>query len=495
MRNTFWNKQRRHLHKKHIMRFFKAFSAMIIMAHLTHLSFSQEQLGLRTETFSGVNSLGLNPANYLSGSFNWDVNLVGAGVFGQTNYGFIRYTSLSEIIRLSPEADLASNYNSENQFPENTLILDFNDSNRRTYFNGSTTVMGPAFALRLESGHSFGVFTNFRTAVSAQQIPPSLNYYFFDRTPFGEAINIKPFSVAGMSWSEIGFNYARRVEMTSGNLDIGVSLKFLNGYEAFFLNSKGTFDLTQFPGDTILLASPELEYGLTTSNASGDDFSLNRNGGGLAVDIGAVFTIEGYDGPYLWKFGAALLDIGRINFTGNAQLHRINEGQTFAIPTRDYDDLDNVDEILELLSEQAIGNSTASLQGRNFKVWLPGALSLQADYRLMSNVFVNATLIQRMPYRQNTIQRGNLLAITPRFEHRWLSAALPVSLYNYEKLRVGAAIRLAFLTIGTENLGSFVGRSNFYGTDVYVGLKINPFNLGFNLGGGRSGKGVKCYDF
>lgn len=479
------------------MRYLKSLGIIVLSTLFINPSISQEQLGLRLESYSGVNSLSINPANNLTNAFTWDVNLVGAGVFGQSNYGFIYDTNIPEIIRLLPEGgDLASNYTSESQYPTDILIADFYDDNRKKYAVGSATVIGPSFSVNLGSGHTFGVFTNLRTVVSAQQVPPSLNYYFFDRQPFGESFNVAPFIAAGMSWSELGINYGRRIEMNSGNLDVGVSLKFLNGYEAFFLNNETSFGLTQLPGDTLIFDSPIFEYGLTTSNASGDDPTLSRNGGGLAFDLGAVFTIDGYEGEsYKWKFGAALLDIGKINFTKNAQSHRIQGITGFSLPSGDYDNLDDVDDVLELLSEQALGSSSASLAGRNFDIWLPGALSLQADYNFMPHLFVNATLIQRLPYKRNAIKRGNLFAITPRFEHRWVSAMLPVSLYNYDKLRVGAAVRLAFITIGTENLTSFIGRSNFTGSDIYFAIKVNPFKLGLNLGGGGRGKGVKCYEF
>jgi len=62
-------------------------------------------------------------------------------------------------------------------------------------------------------------------------------------------------------------------------------------------------------------------------------------------------------------------------------------------------------------------------------------------------------------------------------------------------LQIGAAVRLAFLTLGSENLGSFLGRKSLTGTDFYAAIKINPFRLGWKGGGGRKGKEVKCYQF
>lgn len=479
------------------MRTYRTVLTLALCWSMISLSTAQEQLGLRTENYSGVNSLALNPANGATSKFQWDLNLVGAGFFGQTNYGFVYNTNVGDILSKLPEVDVASNYTSESQFPSNTLIVDSYDNSKKKFVSINSIVMGPSLMINLQSGHSFGVFTNLRTGVSSQNIPSVADYYHFDRTPIRETIPMPAFDVATMVWSEVGINYARRLETATGSLSIGGSIKFLNGYEGGFANNRRDFTLSQLPGDTLDVTSLDFSFGFTTSNEEGTDIRINRNGGGVAFDLGAVVTIDGYGDDYQWKFGAALLDIGRIRFNQNAEYHRVNTDQPFLIPTGDYETVNNLDEAVELFSEQTLSDPALSYESGDFSIWLPGALSLQADYAVTPGVFVNATLIQRLPYRSNVIRRGNLLAVTPRFEHRWLSAALPISIYNYQKMQVGAAVRLAFLTLGTENLGSFIGQSSFTGTDFYIALKVNPFKLGFDFGGGgrRGGKNVKCYEF
>ena len=66
---------------------------------------AQEQLGLRTDSYSGINSIMLNPANFISSQFKWDVNLVGVGLFLENSYGFIHNTNLLDIARLFPNVD------------------------------------------------------------------------------------------------------------------------------------------------------------------------------------------------------------------------------------------------------------------------------------------------------------------------------------------------------------------------------------------------------
>jgi hypothetical protein len=167
-----------------------------------------------------------------------------------------------------------------------------------------------------------------------------------------------------------------------------------------------------------------------------------------------------------------------------------------------FQEAEQLDDLVQLFSQQTLGDSLASRVAEEFNLALPGAFSIQADYAVSPFFFANATLVQRISLGGATAPRGNLLALTPRFEHRWFSASLPVSLYNWQHLRVGFAARLAFLVVGSDHLGSFVGKGDYHGTDFYIALKINPFETNLNLFGGGGGKRryggkgkVKCYDF
>ncbi len=457
---------------------------------------AQEQIGLRTDNFSGVNSLMLNPANFLSGSFTWDVNVAGVGIFGENSYGYIHNTHLLEIKRFIPNVDVAYDYDDENQFPENTLMADFYDSNRKKYFMGLTTILGPSFAMKFNNGQTFGIFTNFRAASSSHDIPSTFNYYYWDRTPYYESIELGPVKGAAMAWAEFGLNYGKRFESANGFIDLGASVKVLQGYEGFFFENKSPVNVTQLPNDSLTIDGPHFAFGLTTTNASKDlDIKISPNGIGMAMDLGLVYVIDGTHESYQWKFGFGVLDIGKIHFNKNAEMHEIETDQMFSIDRDEYTGSDNADEVIKMLSYQALGDSTASLVSRGFGIWLPGALSFQADYSVTPNIFINGLIIQRLAYKKAAVGRGNFLAITPRYEHRWYGVSVPVSFYNWEEFNFGIAARLGFITIVTENIGSYLLRSDFTGSDFYIAIKVNPFNIGFNGGSNNRGKKAKCYNF
>lgn len=458
---------------------------------------AQEQLGLRTERYAGINAATANPANTLSYPLKWDVNLVAVGHFTETNYGYFQDTKLSEILRNTDNIYAASQFTDPSEINSSMIIFDYFDNERRKFVSSSTFVTGPSFMAKVGNGHAIGLFTNLRVGLSSQNIPWQLGFPEFDRTAFGDPIDVPAFDVAGMTWVELGLNYAFSLPTPDGQLGFGINLKFLRGYEAFTFNNNERTNLTQFVGDSVAISDVNFTLGITTTNNGADDIQIKQNGGGVAIDLGVTKTFFETEDGYELKLGLSLIDFGRVKLREQAELHRFQIANPIILRSEDYEDLETREEVIDQFNNDVLGAVDQSLAGSSFNVWLPAAISLQADYNFRKNFYVNGTLIQRLPGFKNSIRRGNLLAITPRFEHRWVSAFVPISLYNWQKLHYGFAVRLAFLTIGSDNIGSILGESRWTGTDFYMALRVNPFQIGWGGGGGsrRRGKSVKCYEF
>ena len=453
---------------------------------------AQEQLGMKLENYSGINSVMLNPTYHLTSPLRWNLNIASVGVFTENTYGYVRDASIISLLKSGDNLHSVTDFDDESMITDDMVIADFYDDDSKKMLSSLVTVMGPSFMLQLEGGYSVGVFSNFRASVSTLDIPGNLNYYFFNKTSFNQEFEIDPFKVAGMSWSEIGVNFSRKLDTYYGSFAAGINVKYLSGYEAFYLRSNETARLTQLPGDSLLVNDLDLEYGFTKSSINGFD-GMEKNGGGWGIDVGISYIDEGEYVNYWYKFGVALLDIGRIKFKNNAENHHLKMENQFIFSPSTYKNLDDVEQLVNRFSLEALNDSLASFQDDNFSIWLPGAISLYGDYSIDDNIYINTTLIQRIPFKGNAINRDNIFAVTPRYEHRWFSVMLPVSLYNYKKFRYGFSARLAFLTIGTENLGSFFNNKELKGTDFYVGLKFNPWDVGWSFG--KGGGGARCYDF
>ena len=480
------------------MRYSNLFFTLFIIFFLSStFTTAQEQLGLKLENYSGINSVLLNPTNQLTSPLKWNINIASAGFFFDNNYAYFEDASIFTILRNTEDIQTRPDIDLENQDPNDFLIVDFYSGNRKKQGSALTTIMGPSFMVNLESGWSFGLFTNYRTALSARKIPSSLNYYSFNQREVLENFSISPFKAAGMAWGELGFNLAKRIETASGTIGLGINAKYLNGNEALFFNNNTTFDLTRLEEDSLHFQNLEISYGLTNSIDSEEDYQLQKNGSGLGIDIGFTY-IDGYsENDYNWKVGASIIDIGRINFKTNAEQHSIEVRDPFTIATNDYNDLSSISDQSLLLSLQVLDDSLASLDQNQFNVGLPTAFTAYGDYHLTEHIYLNALFVQSIPLAENGVVRDNLLALSPRFEHQWFGAMMPISLLNYRKLRVGLSARIAFLTIGTEDLGSMFRQNELTGSDFYIGLRFNPWDIGWDIGngGGLFGGGKKegCY--
>lgn len=460
----------------------------------------QEQIGLRTENYSGVNSMLLNPANNLTGKFAWDINLASAALFFDNRYAYARNTNVLNFIKRSDDLALITDFDNESQIGPNDLVIDFFGGEGKKNAFLDTKIMGPSFMIKTNTGHTFGLFTNFRTAFSAPALPFQTSYPYLESRSINENFAMPEFSLAGMAWAEYGMNYGISFPTSTGTFGIGVNLKILQGYEGFYLRNNQAITVTQLPGDTVDFSGAFIDFGYTNSNIDGANFNLNKGGFGAGMDIGAVFTVDGYgDDDYQFKLGVSILDIGKVNFNNNSEVRSFQIGDMVSVPSNDFDSANGTDEFFEILDETLLGPGNSSLAAGNFGLWLPAALSIQADYAVTKNFYVNGLVVQPIPFSKLMLQRASTFALSPRFEHRWFSASLPFVVHNWQDFRIGSSVRLAFITLGTDNLTSIISKGNFTGSDIYIAVKLNPFNL--NFGGGntsgwdKGGKKTKCYQF
>ena len=473
---------------------------LFIMSKIT--LFSQEQLGLRLENYAGANGTTLNPTHSADYPLAWNLNLTGLGFFADNSYGYISNSKISSLIKNEKAVQLGPvvKLNRTAGYP----YADFFTGKRPAYVFFNTIINGPAFSLKLGSNHTAGLFFNYRFGGSAAYIPANLKYYILDAKSYNEFFNIEKFGGAVMSWSEIGANYAYKGETNNGFFQIGLNIKYLRGNEGLFAKSNETFKTARLYGDSLKINLPSISYGFTNGNldnVKNGTYKLQDLGRGLGIDLGFSYLIENNDyDDYELKFSASVLDIGRVKFTQRTEEHLVVFPNTQILDVHAFEKIKNPETAPKLLSYQLTGDSSKTLVGSNLSIGLPTALCLQADYQFLPHAFANATLIQRVPYQAIGIRRGNLLALSARYEHRWFSVCLPIQVYDYQRVRVGFAARLACLTLGTDYLGSFLRKGNFTGSDFYFAIKLNP--LGLNLdtshwfeGFGKRGKKVDCYKF
>ena len=105
---------------------------------------------------------------------------------------------------------------------------------------------------------------------------------------------------------------------------------------------------------------------------------------------------------------------------------------------------------------------------------MPTSLNVSVDYHLPQGFGLNVTYLQDVrAVRATAIHQPTLLAVTPRYETRWVSMAVPLAYLN-RGLTAGLSMRVGPAWLGTDNLLGLVGNSGNgirpRGLDVYGGI-------------------------
>lgn len=468
---------------------------------------AQEQLGLRLENYSGATSLALNPASVAASyPLAWDLNLASAGIFASNNILYYENTGLIKAFLVGDR--IAANAALElGGHPNPNLYYNFFNDNKSKYVFASSRIDLPSFVMNFESGHSLGFVSALRILAGSPQMPALANYYLIKEAVQGQTLGVDPFQIGGMSWAEVGLNYAYRANLENGDgLAFGLTVKYLMPNQGISVNNYTTTRFGMPAAGTIRIDTTNVDVAFI--NGSNNNSTIKGNGFG--VDLGAMWVSKPDDeGNYEWKLGISLLDIGSANFKENAETHRVKNSLSFTMTQADLAGLaanNATTEIFRRVSERTLGNSNGTQTGTAFSMALPTAMCLQGEYRLVGiaddNFYVGGILVQRLVGSDGrAVTRPNIVAATPRWETRWFSVMMPLSVLEWRKFNVGLSARIGFLVLGSDNLLSLFPQKALESGDFYIGFRLNPFNKGrWNSRDGGSGmrgrsKRVNCFRF
>lgn len=452
---------------------------------------SQEMLGTTIGNYAGINSVQLNPSA-MHGSRQWlDIQLVGVDLSLQNNY---MYLSKQEFVIWDIfKSGFILPSHDEEYGSEVRNFYRYNNSNRKQFFI-NLRVNGPG-AMVIWKDHAFGIHSAVRSVSSIRKLPYDLANFLYLGLNYKPQQNInyqtnKRFGLAHMTWFEVGLSYAYKVYARGFNrLDAGLSIRKLFGLTALY-SIIDNIDYIVLDDSTLQVNNLEASYGFSLPIDYGSHSVSSVTdplvaGGGWGFDLGVTYTrlkrshqlqyidrlCEQKYEDYQYRIGVALIDIGGVKFKHRAKAFAIDNRSSYWENLTQYNFI-TVNQLMDTISYEFYGDSSATYIDDKFTLWLPSALSIQFDYHYTDYWYVNAALIFPFQLSKVSLARPALLALTPRFESRWFDASLPISLYNWYQLRVGLAFRFYFLTIGTEKLGPFLGFSNFNGMDFYLTIKI-----------------------
>ncbi|MFS4483033.1 DUF5723 family protein [Hyunsoonleella sp. 2307UL5-6] len=423
---------------------------------------AQSYMGFTSDNYSGVNAVTLNPANITDSPYKLDIHLAGISAFASNDYFGVNVFDA-----------LKSGYNfssAPTQSPSN--------NNRGA---GNFDVLGPSLLFNLNANSTLAIFTRGRLFFNADDISGASISSINNDTTGDFNIDEDRFNSLGNAWTEFGLAYARTILNNKQNkLKGGISLKYLKGQGsayAFGEDFSITYDADGTDlggGETTgrIASSGTLNYGrFEEFDADNYNYESPSNSSGYGIDFGLTYdwNPNGFSGngvnDYKLRIGLSVTDIGFVNYKdGIREAYGINNaGESEA----DFDDAESLGEFLNEF--YVLGGS-----GIGYKIDLPSALHVNLDWNLNSKFFINVntdvSLISKTRITANRIT--NTVSLTPRYQSKWFSFYVPLSVVQRNGLRLGAGLRAGPLYIGSGSIISALASDNNQHADVYAGLKI-----------------------
>ncbi len=463
----------------------KAILILAAMGSFGFLANAQNQQGLRISNYGGVNSLQLNPSSFLHSPLKWDLNIASGGLFFENDYLYIENTNFIEVLgQNGPFLFRSSNPELINQADDpQALYYNFFDANSKLNNTLSAFAGLPSLAFRIDK-FSFGLYANIRSANGLNNLDQDLDYFSLDQWIEGNEKSIDEIQIAGMQWAEIGVNVALKLKETEFHKWYGgINLKYLRGFDGFYLNSNKTTIATEI-NDTLSFSGGPYNYGISSATLNGGNL-FEGNGNGAGMDIGFTY-IEKYinkSRPYLWRFGLSIVDLGFVHFNQNSQNHQLTASDLYTADKSNLVNVTNPIELLQSTSLETTGDEFQTLVGDKFTLYTPAMISLQFDYSISKELFLGGQVNRRLNLSKKMVDKENIIVGSIRYEKRNWEIGMPLSLFEDSKLRLGIWTRIYFITIGTDHIKSLVyDDPQFTGSDIYFAIKLNPFNSKRKLG-------------
>lgn len=437
-------------------------------------SYSQEMWGISNSNYAGTMGHELNPASIVANPFKWEIHFLSADVSVMNNYMYLQKNSRA--IRLGVKGESVN----EERFKDK-----YTTNDKKAF--GSAYIKLPALMYSSRKwGLGFHVST--KVGLSATGIPYHLAKFMkegFDYSPQHQ-INYSGgnTSLAAMNYHEAGITGGMLLmDDKTSFLTGGVTLNYLYGMNSVYLLINDiNYNVQADSLWQIYVANIEYGHSSVDGGDNAADNALSKKGSGFSTSLGVQYYRNRNDAAYNpcfngkgqkkydYKIGFSLIDIGKINWKTNAHKYVFEDVSTdwYGIDTLKVNSFSATD---STFNTQFYGLQEAGLVANTYSLFAPAAASMQFDYACTPNIYLNFSVVQRLPLSKYMIKRPNQVSITARYEVKNFEIAIPYSLYDYYRNRIGLAIRYGVLTLGTDMIGPYTGISNAFGVDIYFGIK------------------------
>jgi outer membrane protein OmpA-like peptidoglycan-associated protein len=456
--------------------------------------FGQYLPGYLSSNYAGISRVDLQPASIADNRFKLDVLIVGANLSFYNNYVGLKRNTIPFYVK---EAGAENSVFSSSAFPGSYLFVRNNDRDKSIFGNFEFSL--PSFMYTINDKHAIGFTWRVRSLFNVDGLSSELADLVYNELELEDLWNLrltnKNLSIQSMTWAEYGIVYGRvLMDEDPHFVKVGGRVKLLQGIQAgyMFLDA---FDYSFANSDTLSVFKTNVHYGHSdnfdpSAPSSGYRFESKPS---IGLDLGIEYEYRPnakkyqYDmdgehdvwrkdkNKYKWKLGASVTDLGAIKYNKSKGsrdfLAEINGWNIEPIDPSNINDFDDT-----LASRfQALPNDE-----RSFVMQLPTAISLQVDYHVWNDFYLNVTpfwAFQRTN-NKNRVHYISTYSFTPRYDGKWFGAFVPMSYNAYGNSAVGLSFRVGPVILGTTNLLPYFAKVNIFGADAHIALKLPLFHKG-----------------
>jgi hypothetical protein len=439
--------------------------------------FSQEHFsGLNTSSRVGLLTTNLNPAELANQSNKFEVNIIGMSFNVANNkIGFSDLTSDADLGALIFKGSEPVNLRVDAQI----YGAGFSVKHKKWAFGFAVKANGKLDVIDVDTKLGDALVNAAANSIAGSSTV-SNNY--------NQRFN-------GITWGEIGISGSRTLyDKEKVKINVGTTLKLLfPGSYANMGLDKFTGTITNSAGQVYLnntQANLNVAYsgGLSNSFTNFEDYSKSVFGGlnGFCGDIG--FNIQWKDKPlidlkknmnrYKINAGFAIRNIGSMtfkdenNFSTNYVLNiQSKPSAPLGLNLNQFENVDNLQQIETILINQGYLDKT-SPEKKDFKVKLPTVLSLYADVKIISKLYVSGHLQQKLneDNENQQIATQNVFTVTPRINLGFFEAFMPINNNEISGFNTGLGFRLGGFYLGSGSIVTAIINDSKQ-ADFYTGFR------------------------
>lgn len=436
---------------------------------------AQQFVGLAAKEYAAIQQVPYNPAWVNSALTGTEIQLFGLSALAGTN----AYSISREF--------LSSGFGNGLNATENKDIHKDMRNNKK-YAWGNIDVLGPAASMNIKGVHNVGIYTRFREIARAGNIGKHEFQLMGEMLPefYHVPLTFKNTGLSTHAFAEVGFSYGRELMNDyTHKWRGGVTVKYLMGFHAASVFTTG-IDYVQATEDSILSVGGNITalYTYNLNPISGPSAKIDPAGltrragrGSLGLDLGIQYEYHedanpNEDSRYTYSIAASITDIGAITYyadtgSGSYALQANNR----VIDSFDVQEGETIASFVNRLIEDSLLERTDD--SRKFRVGLPTAFRLQADYNVTSSLNIAVNIMLNLRGNTRNIYKTaytNYFNITPTFGQRKLKFSIPFTFVGYQTVVLGAIIQTGPFYIGTNSLFSTLLSKNLKNADAFMGL-------------------------